>query len=84
MFVILGGEEILPFFYQKFDSINSVSYILTMGYTKRNYEQMTMEELLKQFPGNTDGDEDYQYQLYKERQLELEREAYEQHLSDKY
>jgi hypothetical protein len=55
-----------------------------MGYTKRNYEQMTMEELLKQFPGNTDGDEDYQYQLYKERQLELEREAYEQHLSDKY
>jgi hypothetical protein len=52
-----------------------------MGYTKRNYEEMTMEELLKLKP---ESDEDYQYELYRERQLELEREAYEQHLSDKY
>ena len=55
-----------------------------MGYTKRNYEEMTMEELLKFYPGREEGDEDYQYELYRERQLELEREAYEQHLSDKY
>jgi hypothetical protein len=55
-----------------------------MGYTKRNYEQMTMEELLKQFPGNTDGDEDYQYELYREQQLEMEKEAYEELLKDKY
>jgi len=84
MCLLYWGEEILPFFYQKFDSINSVSYILTMGYTKRNYEQMTMEELLKQFPGNTDGDEDYQYELYREQQLEMEKEAYEELLKDKH
>jgi hypothetical protein len=55
-----------------------------MGQTKRNYEQMTMDEFLRNYPGHQDGDEDYQYELYRERQLEAEQEAYEQHLSDKY
>ena len=45
---------------------------------------MTMEELLKQFPGNRDGDEDYQYELYREQQLEMEKEAYEELLKDKH
>ena len=80
----LGRRNSPFFFHQKFDSVNPVSYILTMGYTKRNYEQMTMEELLKLYPGREEGDEDYQYELYRERQLEMEREAYEQHLSDKH
>ena len=55
-----------------------------MGHTKRTYEQMTIDEIVKHYPGNTDGDEDYQYELYRERQLEAEEEAYEQHLQDKY
>jgi hypothetical protein len=54
-----------------------------MGYTKRNYEQMTIDEIVKHFPGNQDGDEDYQYELYREQQLEMEQEAYEQHLGDR-
>ena len=45
---------------------------------------MTMDELLTEFFNQTSGDEDYQYELYRERQLEAEQEAYEQHLSDKY
>lgn len=50
-----------------------------MGQTKKLYEEMTQDEFF-----NQSGDEDYQYELYKERQLEAEQEAYEQHLSDKY
>ena len=45
---------------------------------------MTLDEIVKHYPGNQDGDEDYQYELYREQQLEMEQEAYEQHLSDKY
>lgn len=45
---------------------------------------MTLDELLTEFFNQTSGDEDYQYELYRERQLEAEQEAYEQHLSDKY
>ena len=59
-------------------------YILTMGQTKKLYEQMTLDELLTEFFNQTSGDEDYQYELYRERQLEAEQEAYEQHLSDRY
>jgi hypothetical protein len=54
-----------------------------MGHTKRIYEQMTIDEIVKHFPGNQDGDEDYQYELYREQQLEMEREACEQHLGDR-
>ena len=55
-----------------------------MGQTKKTYEEMTLQELITEFFNQEDGDEDYQYQLYRERQLEAEQEAYEQHLSDKY
>jgi hypothetical protein len=61
-----------------------------MGQTKRNYEQMTLDELLTEFFNQTNGDEDYQYELYKQRTMDdyhqklMEREAYEQHLADKY
>ena len=55
-----------------------------MGQTKKLYEQMTLDELLTEFFNQTSGDEDYQYELYRERQLEAEQEAYEQHLSDRY
>jgi hypothetical protein len=61
-----------------------------MGQTKKLYEQMTLDELLTEFFNQTNGDEDYQYELYKQRTMDdyhqelMEREAYEQHLSDKY
>ena len=45
---------------------------------------MNLDELLTEFFNQTSGDEDYQYELYRERQLEAEQEAYEQHLSDRY
>lgn len=45
---------------------------------------MTLDELLRNYPGNDYEDDDYQYELYRERQLEAEQEAYEQHLADKY
>ena len=44
---------------------------------------MTLDELLTEFFNQTSGDEDYQYELYRERQLEAEQEAYEQHLGDR-
>jgi hypothetical protein len=55
-----------------------------MGQTKKLYEQMNLDELLTEFFNQVNGDEDYQYQLYRERQLEAEQEAYEQHLADRY
>ena len=51
---------------------------------------MTLDELLTEFFNQTNGDEDYQYELYKQRTMDdyhqelMEREAYEQHLADKY
>ena len=50
---------------------------------------MTLDELLTEFFNQTSGDEDYQYELYKQRTMDdyhqelMEREAYEQHLGDK-
>jgi|LakMenEpi03Aug12_release.lakeMendotaPanAssembly.Ray.scaffolds.fasta_scaffold3235690_2 hypothetical protein len=56
-----------------------------MGQTKRNYEQMMMDELLRHYPGDEQFDEDYQYELYRHRQEEeMERLYYEEQLSDKY
>ena len=53
-----------------------------MGQVKKMFDQMTMEELLKHYPGYED--DDYQYEEYRQRQLEAEQLAYEQHLADKY
>jgi hypothetical protein len=55
-----------------------------MGETKKQYEQMDLHELITEFFNQVSGDEDYQYELYRQRQLEAEQEAYEQHLADKY
>ena len=50
---------------------------------------MTAHELCNGFFDQT-GDEDYQYELYRERQMDeynqhlIEREAYEEMLADKY
>jgi hypothetical protein len=54
-----------------------------MGQTKKLYEEMNVHELCNEF-FNQSGDEDYEYELYRQRQLEAEQEAYEQHLADKY
>jgi exonuclease I len=55
-----------------------------MGQTKKLYYEMTMDELLRHYPGYNDGDEDYQYEEYRQKQLEAEQQAYEQHLAEKY
>jgi hypothetical protein len=55
-----------------------------MGQTKKTYEQMTLDEMIAEMYQQFEEDADYQYQLYKERQLEAMNEAYEQHLADKY
>jgi hypothetical protein len=50
-------------------------------------EELTQQEIIMKLFGpknQENGDEDYQYELYKERQLEAKQEVYEQHLSDKY
>lgn len=54
-----------------------------MGHTKRNYEQMQIDELVKHFFTHQE-DEDYQYELWREHQEQAEQDAYEQHLADKY
>jgi hypothetical protein len=54
-----------------------------MGQTKKTYEEMSLDELITQFFNQENGDEDYQYELYRERQLEAEQQAYEQHLGDR-
>ena len=51
---------------------------------------MELDELLTHFFNHTDGDDDYQYEMWKQRQMDnyhqelMEREAYELHLQDKY
>jgi len=61
-----------------------------MGQTKKTYEEMSLDELITEFLNQSNGDEDYDYELYKQRKMDdynqelMEREAYEQHLSDKY
>jgi hemerythrin superfamily protein len=54
-----------------------------MGHTKKIYEQVVNDFVAHLF-SHAEGDEDYQYELYRERQLEAEQEAYEQHLQDRY
>lgn len=55
-----------------------------MGQTKKLLEQMTLDELIKDFFANQYADEDEAYEAWRERQEQAEQEAYEQHLSDKY
>ena len=54
-----------------------------MGQSKKIYEQ-AVNDFIAHLYSHASGDEDYQYELYRERQLEAEQEAYEQHLADKY
>jgi hypothetical protein len=49
-------------------------------------EELTQQEIIMKLFGPKnyeEGDEDYEYELYRERQLEMEQEAYEQHLGDR-
>jgi hypothetical protein len=61
-----------------------------MGQTKKLYEEMNLDELITEFFNQSNGDEDYQYDLYKQRKMDeynqelMERGAYEEQLSDKY
>ena len=51
---------------------------------------MELDELLTHFFNHTDGDDGYQYEMWKQRQMDnyhqelMEHEAYELHLQDKY
>ena len=51
---------------------------------------MNLDELITEFFNQLSGDEDYQYELYKQRVMDdyhqelMERETYEQHLAEKY
>ena len=61
-----------------------------MGQTKKLYEEMTLQELITEFFNQSNGDEDYDYELYKQRKMDeynqelMEREAYEEMLGDRY
>jgi hypothetical protein len=61
-----------------------------MGQTKRLYGQMELDELLTHFFNHNESDEDYQYEMWKQKQMDnyhqelMEREAYELHFQDKY
>jgi len=56
-----------------------------MGQTKN-----TLQEMIDEHYNQLHGDEDYQYEMYKERVMNeyhqelMEREAYEEMLADKY
>jgi ABC-type branched-subunit amino acid transport system ATPase component len=58
-----------------------------MGQIKKLYEEMTLQELIMvQFNDKLE-DEDYQYELWREQQMEQEeaqRIAYEEMLADRY
>ena len=57
----------------------------TMGQSKN-----TLQEMIDELYNQLHSDEDYQYELWKQRTMDdyhqelMEREAYEQHLADKY
>ena len=60
-----------------------------MGQTKKLYEEMSLNELITEFFNQSQGDEDYQYEEYKQRKMDeynqelMEREAYEEMLGDR-
>ena len=61
-----------------------------MGKVKEMYMEMIERERYDVLLNHESGDEDYQYQLYKQRLMDdyhqelMERETYEQHLAEKY
>jgi hypothetical protein len=70
-------------------SKHTLEYTLPVFPSERRklVEELTQQEIIMKLFGpknQEDGDEDYQYELYKERQLEMEKKAYEQHLGDRY
>ena len=49
--------------------------------------ELTEQEIIMKLFGPKEQemeDADYEYELYRERQLEMEQHLYEQHLADKY
>ena len=75
----------------EFDNTENKQYICkTMGQSKKLYEEMNLDELITEFFNQSKGDEDYQYEEYKQRKMDeynqelMEREAYEEMLADKY
>ena len=75
----------------EFDNTENKQYICkTMGQTKKLYEEMSLNELITEFFNQSQGDEDYLYEEYKQRKMDeynqelMEREAYEEMLADKY
>ena len=71
----------------EFDNTENKQYICkTMGQTKKLYEEMSLNELITEFFNQSQGDEDYLYQEYREQQMEQqeqERLAYEEMLGDR-
>ena len=70
-------------------SKHTLEYTLPVFPSERRklVEELTQQEIIMKLFGpknQEDGDEDYEYELYRQRQLEAEQEAYEQHLADKY
>jgi hypothetical protein len=70
-------------------SKHTLEYTLPVFPSERRklVEELTQQEIIMKIFGpknQEDGDEDYEYELYRQRQLEAEQEAYEQHLADKY
>jgi len=61
-----------------------------MGKVKEMYMEMIERERYDVLLNHESGDEDYQYELYKQRLMDdyhqelMERETYEQHLEEKY
>ena len=61
-----------------------------MGKVKEMYMEMIERERYDVLLNHESGDEDYQYELYKQRLMDdyhqelMERETYEQHLAEKY
>jgi len=52
-----------------------------MGQTKKLYEQMTLQELVREHYNNL-GDEDYQYQEYLERKIQDDNKQMEEYFNN--
>lgn len=50
-----------------------------MGQTKKLLEQMTLDELIKEFFANQYADEDEEYEAYRERKEREEQEEFERY-----
>jgi hypothetical protein len=70
-------------------SKNTLEYTLPVFPSERRKlaNELTEQEIIMKLFGPKEQemeDADYEYELYRERQLEMEQNLYEQHLSDKY